>query len=135
MDLQNQSCSNYECATKKRRFFITISNFMYFSCINGRLKWLWIHSTTYINQLSYKKNALNIQEQKKQFSELAFENDIVEKSSYSFQHLNLSGIYNLAFITRTDFDNEVHIVPEQLEILETLNRKLCRTIRFSNSNF
>jgi len=72
------------------------------------------------NQLSYKKDTLNIQEQKKQFSELAFKNDIVEKPSYSFRHLNLSGIYNLAFLTRTDFNNEVYIVSEQLEILKRL---------------
>ena len=50
-----------------------------------------------------KKTALNIQEQKKQFSELAFKNDIVEKPSYSFRHLNLSGIYNLAFYNSNGF--------------------------------
>ena len=40
------------------------------------------------NQLSYKKDTLNVQEQKTQFSDLAFKNDIVEKPSYSFTKLN-----------------------------------------------
>ena len=50
------------------------------------------------NQLSYKKDTLNIQEQKNQFSELAFKNDIVEKPSYSFWHLNISYTYIVKII-------------------------------------
>ena len=72
------------------------------------------------NRLSYKKDFLTTQEQKNQFSELAFQNSIIEKPSYSFKQLNLSGIYNLAHLTRTDFDNEVHIIPDQLEILKRI---------------
>ena len=72
------------------------------------------------DRLTQSQNKIKVQEQKKKFSKLAFQNDNLEKLKYSFNYLNLSGLYNLSSVTRTDLDNKTHIIREQFEILKRL---------------
>ena len=91
---------------------------------------LLVISILAINGFSYIQNhtdlltqhaeSIEIEKQKKLFEKMAFPNTVTQNSRISAISVDLSGLYNLSFLTDRDANDKTNINIEQLEIFHRL---------------
>ena len=94
---------------------------------------LLVISVLAINGFSYIQNhtklltqhtkSIEIRKQKALFEKLDFQNNLTKSSSITALPIELSGLYNLSFLTDRDANDKTNINIEQLEILHRLLSK------------
>ena len=98
---------------------------------------LLVISILAINGFSYIQNhtdlltqhaeSIEIEKQKKLFEKMAFPNTVTQNSRISAISVDLSGLYNLSFLTDRDANDKTNINIEQLEIFHRLLSKCTGT--------
>ncbi len=79
------------------------------------------------NLLTQHAESIEIEKQKKLFEKMAFPNTVTQNSRISAISVDLSGLYNLSFLTDRDANDRTNINIEQLEIFHRLLSKCIGT--------